>query len=446
MKCVPLALALLFLSSLWLQAVGQGNIVADNVKPVPPPGISLTAADQQELTEGIEKLGQTIAELRNALKGKPALLELLPDVQIYFNAVRYALVHKEFYNAKEIPVAKRMLEQGLERAALLRKGEAPWTTATGLVARGYLSRIDNSVQPYGLVVPSSFKGAGAQHRLDIWYHGRGETLSELSFINDRQKNPGQFTPVDAFVLHPYGRYCNANHFAGEIDTFEAMDHVKKHYAIDENRVAIRGFSMGGALCWHFAVHYPGMWAAAAPGAGFAETPQFLRVFQKEVLGPPAYEKQLWHLYDCNDYAVNLFNCPTVAYSGEKDIQKQASDVMATALAAEGMTLVHVIGAGAGHNYTAQAKAEINRRIDSILAQGRDPLPRKLLFTTWTLRYHQVRWLTVDSLEKHWEQARVEAERTADGARLKDAQCQRADTGDAGRNVSAGYDNAHQGDH
>ena len=36
------------------------------------------------------------------------------------------------------------------------------------------------------------------------------------------------------------------------------------------------------------------------------------------------------------------------------------DMMAKALEAEGIQLAHVIGAKAGHNYTADAKAEINR--------------------------------------------------------------------------------------
>src|SRR5207302_9617824 len=194
-------------------------------------------------------------------------------------------------------------------------------------------------------------------------------------------SPGEFTPPHAFVLHPYGRYCNANRFAGEVDLFEALDHVRRHYPIDENRIAVRGFSMGGAACWNFAVHYSGLWAAAAPGAGFAETPEFLRVFQKEKVAPTWYERKLWHLYDCTDWAVNLANCPTVAYSGEKDSQKQAADVMARALAAEGMTLVHVIGPGTGHKYHPAARAEINRRIDAIAARGRDPPPKRVRFTT-----------------------------------------------------------------
>ena len=113
------------------------------------------------------------------------------------------------------------------------------------------------------------------------------------------------------MLHPYGRYCNANKFAGEIDLFEALDDIKKHYPIDDNRLVMRGFSMGGAACWQFAVHYPEHVGRRAPGAGFSETADFLKVFQNETVQPTWYEKKLWHLYDCTDYALNLFNCPTV---------------------------------------------------------------------------------------------------------------------------------------
>ena len=54
---------------------------------------------------------------------------------------------------------------------------------------------------------------------------------------------------------------------------------------------MRGFSMGGAAAWHFAAHYAGLWAAAAPGAGFSETPEFLKVWQKETLQPTAVGDQ-----------------------------------------------------------------------------------------------------------------------------------------------------------
>ncbi|HZS05599.1 MAG TPA: prolyl oligopeptidase family serine peptidase [Blastocatellia bacterium] len=397
---------------LTLVAVGAGAWQQNQpaaVKPIPPPGIEVSAADRAELEAGIAALGKEIEALRVTLKDRPALLDLLPDVQIYHNAARYALAYNEFFKPEEIAVAKAQLRQGMERARALREGKAPWTEETGLVARGYVSEIDGSVQPYGLVVPASYQSnSPSRHRLDVWFHGRGETLSEVSFINDRQKNPGQFTPPDAFVLHPYGRYCNANKFAGEVDLFEALAHARRHYPIDENRISVRGFSMGGAACWQFATHFAAMWAAAAPGAGFAETADFLRVFADEALKPTWYEQKLWHLYDATDYAANLFNCPTVAYSGENDRQKQAADVMAKAMKAEGLELVHIIGPKTEHRYHPDSIKEINRRIDSIVARGRNPVPREVRFTTWTLRYNRMLWVTVDAMEQHWERARVDA--------------------------------------
>src|SRR6476469_9629835 len=100
--------------------------------------------------------------------------------------------------------------------------------------------------------------------------------------------------------------------------------------------------------------------------------------------PTSYEQKLWHLYDFTDYALNLFNCPTVAYSGEVDKQKQAADMMEKALAAEGLTLAHIIGERAGHQYTPAARQEINRRLDRIAAHGRPAVPKQVRFTTWTL--------------------------------------------------------------
>ncbi len=245
-RSLIVAAALVFSAAL---ADGPADNRVDKVRPVPPPGVAIPEANRAELQKGVTELGQEIETLGKSLVSRPPLLELLPDVQIFHNAVRYALQYDEFYDVKEIPIARGLLAQGRERAVALREGKSPWTRATGLVVRGYRSRIDGSVQPYGLVVPASYDvNSPYKHRLDLWCHGRGEKLTELSFLNQRMRTPGEFTPPHAFVLHLYGRYCNANKFAGEIDALEAMAHVKTHYPIDEDRVVIRGFSMGGAAC------------------------------------------------------------------------------------------------------------------------------------------------------------------------------------------------------
>jgi len=397
------------LALLTLEAAAAENAL-ENVKTVPPPGITLSDTDRVELEKGVLEFGKEIESLRTDLAGKPALLDLLPDAQIYHKAVDWALRYHEFYRTNEIQTARQILTEGMARVKALREGHAPWISDTGLVVRAYVSRIDGSVQPYGLVVPPSYHPDTAhKFRLDFWFHGRGEQLSELAFVSDREKNRGEFTPADTIVLHLYGRYCNANRFAGETDLFEALESVRKRYPIDDNRLVVRGFSMGGAACWQFATHYAGLWAAAAPGAGFSETAEFLHLNTAGASRPADYEQKLWHLYDSIDYAANLFNCPLVAYSGEIDGQKQAADRMAMALADEGMTMTHIVGPQTAHRYHPAAKEEINRRIDSILAKGRDPMPLKVRFTTWTLRYNQMEWITVDALEHHWERARVDAE-------------------------------------
>lgn len=391
------------------RADGPDDNKADHVRRMPPPGVAIGESDREQLTKETAELGQQIEGLRRLLADKPDASDLLPDVEIYHKAVDWALRFDEFYSTNQVAIARDLLREGRERAAWLQQGMAPWNKLTGLVVRGYRSKIDGSVQPYGLVVPDAFAvSPGQPLRLDFWFHGRGEKLTELDFIHQRSKSPGEFTPPNTIVLHLYGRYCNANKFAGEVDLFEALADVRKHYPIDENRLVVRGFSMGGASCWQFATHYAGLWAAAAPGAGFAETPEFLKVFQKEEIQPSRWEQKLWHLYNSTDYALNLFNCPTVAYSGEIDHQKQAADIMAKALAAEGMTLTHIIGKGMGHRYSPEAKVEISKRIDAIAAEGRDPLPREVKFTTFTLRYNRMKWVVLEGLEKHWERALVTA--------------------------------------
>jgi len=375
----------------------------------PPEGIPVPSDIKSELESGVSSLGHEIDDLKQSLQTQPTLLGLLPDVQIYYNAVRYALDDNIFYTTNDFSAARKLLDEGHTRARSLRDGQAPWNSATGLIVRGYKSKVDGSIQPYGLVVPSTFNpSANHQHRLDFWYHGRNVKLSELSFITDREHNRGEFTPPDTFVLHPYGRLCNANKFVGEVDTFEALENVRKHYPIDENRISVRGFSMGGAATWHLAGHYASLWAAASPGAGFVDTFVFQKV-SRWPTQPPWYVQKLWHLYDVTDYAANLFNCPVVAYSGEIDAQREAAELMNRAMAREGIELVHIIGPKTAHKFEPNAKEEVARRVDALMEKGRDPLPKKVRLTTWTLRYNNMAWVTVDGLDQHWTRARVDAE-------------------------------------
>jgi dienelactone hydrolase len=374
----------------------------------PGQGIEIDSEQRLALTEKTGQLKKTIDDLDVQLKPTD-LRRFIPDVQIYYCAVHYALVHDIFFEENEIEIAQRLIAQGRERAEQLALGNAPWTKATGLVVRGYPSDLDGTIQPYGLTVPESFDlSSTKKHRLDVWHHGRGAKLSELRFIETQASKPGEFTPDDTFMLHTYGRWSNAMKFAGEVDTFEALAHAKENYPVDEDRICVRGFSMGGAATWHQAVHRTDTWVAASPGAGFAETAVYQDIFSRTP-HPPLWEQKLWNLYDATAYAGNLHQCPTVAYSGEVDKQMQAASIMAEYMAKEGLELTHIIGPGMGHKFHPDAKVEIGSRLEKIVAKGRNRSPDKIRFTTYTLRYNHMHWVCIDGLEKHWERAQIDAD-------------------------------------
>jgi len=416
-----LSLVLIFASlqvmTMSLLADGPADNSPDTVRRVPPVGIAISESVRQELSAEVKALETNLAEARLRWSRNPQQLKHWADIAIFGKSVDWALRYREIFKTNEVDSARLQLKTAAERLQALDKGQAPWTEIPGPSVGGYVSRIDGSVQPFGLVIPKGWRpNSGRQWRLDFWFHGRGETLSELAFIADRMRNIGEFSPPDTFVLHLYGRYCNGSRFAGETDFWEALKEVQGRYPIDENRLIVRGFSLGGASAWHFAVHHAALWAAAAPGAGFSETAEFLRVFQQEQLRPAPWEQKLWRLHDATANAVNVSTVPLIAYSGEEDSQIQAANAMRSALRTEGIELTHLIGPKTGHKYEAGAKAELNRRLDALAAVGRTRVPREVRMVTHSLRYPQMAWVTVDALTEHWEPGRVTAQ-LPDGDRL-----------------------------
>ncbi len=353
------------------------------------------------------------------------MADRIADVEVYLDAVRRPLKYDErLYAGRDstpVAVAQRTLATGSERAAQLMSGQSPWMTESGV--RGFYSRIDGSAQPYILTMPEGYDaGAKRQYRLDIFMHGRDDTVLEQQFMAKSTTGYASkpFGPgADRFMLQPYGRYTNASRFAGEVDGLEAIESVARAYPIDRDRMVMAGFSMGGASAWSYTVHYADRWAAAAPGAGFTETRVFLR---GDLARQPqnAVQQTLWHLYDATDYALNTFNVPVVAYSGANDGQKQAADAMAAAMLDEGLTLEHVIGPNTGHSYEPGARQQLQDRLDQFAAKGRNPVPREVRFTTWTLKYNKMYWVTVDAMNAHWERARVTAAIDGDAIRATTA--------------------------
>lgn len=370
------------------------------IKELPPSTKPLAEKDHIALQSAVTSLEKEIASLKTQLKDKPTLLALLPDVQIYLNALRYPLVYHEAIDVKKIG---SLHAAGMERAKQLADGKPGWLT--GIAPRGYLSRIDNSVQPYALSVPRNYKpGDKKKYRVDIFCHGRGEDMLEAKMIGDK------VPPADdKFIVHPYGRYCCANKFAGEMDVHEILDSLRRQYPIDDDRIVLTGFSMGGGAVWHLSVHYSDQWVATSPGAGFCEIKIYQKLAEKgELEKMPWWEQTLFHWYDAPDYARNLMNVPLIAYAGTEDPQQQSGTIMEKVCADLGFKMQRIWGEKVGHKYEPKAKAELDKRLDEYAAKGRNPAPDHVILETWTLRYNKMFWITADALESHWQRTTIDA--------------------------------------
>ena len=75
------------------------------------------------LSEAEGSMDKAIEILRKKLKAKPRHLALLPDVEIFHKSADWALRHREFFDPKQIAVAKEHVLRGMQRA------QPPQTTA-----------------------------------------------------------------------------------------------------------------------------------------------------------------------------------------------------------------------------------------------------------------------------------------------------------------------------
>ena len=389
---------------------------AESYKELPPAGVEIDSANKQKLRSRLETLEREIDQ--QAAKSDDAEA-WTPDVFVFTRSVRLALEQNLFFKKSSPDAADEILDAAaarLQAAASGKRGlelmgysplkvDKPQT-----LVGGFVSDIDDSVQPYGLVVPAGYKTSTKQkHRLDIWLHGRGDTKTEIPFLRERMTKPGQYTPKDTFVLHPFGRHCNAFKFAGERDVYESLQHTQALVPIDSNRISVRGFSMGGAGCWHFGVHDPTRWFAVNPGAGFVDTLVYQGWKQSVPFPMTDVQQKLLHWYDVLPWTNNLRNTNTIAYSGEVDKQKLAADRVFAESSKHGFTWPYVIGKKMGHKINPESANTIQSQLALWSATPKKSPQRFINFTTYTLRYARAGWINVTGLKQHWSKSQIRAE-------------------------------------
>lgn len=159
-------------------------------------------------------------------------------------------------------------------AERLAKGQ-PALFLNGRIGRlAHRSAIDGTLQPYSLYVPDSL-GPDEALPLYVVLHGSGvdetwtiRSTAQALFEQRFRGNAGRM-----FVLAPQARGLS-DWYVGdsERDVLECVAHVKNLYNIDETRIILDGFSMGGYGAWRLGLKQPQVFKAVVVRSGAVSPP------------------------------------------------------------------------------------------------------------------------------------------------------------------------------
>ena len=140
--------------------------------------------------------------------------------EVLVRAVKLALTQNLFYRPTETKTAIELLDESERRLLAVQSGDRGLKLLgfsktklkkPQLLVGGFRSHIDNSIQPYGLVIPIGYEGIDVPYRTDVWLHGRGDSKTEIPFLHERLTKPA-LHPCKNNCLASFGRHCNAFQF------------------------------------------------------------------------------------------------------------------------------------------------------------------------------------------------------------------------------------------
>ena len=158
----------------------------------------------------------------------------------------------------------------------LEAGRDPFAAKHGDMRKAYRSAVDNTLQPYRLLIPESYK-AGRPASLVVALHGMGgDENSMFDAYGGQLKREAE--RLGFVVVCPKGR-DTASMYRGsaEQDVMDVIAEARRDYAIDPNRIYLMGHSMGGYGTWSVAMAHPDVFAAIGPISGGGDASGMVKI-------------------------------------------------------------------------------------------------------------------------------------------------------------------------
>lgn len=217
----------------------KGDALAAAGRLVASAARSRTSDDPADLVHGL--LADTI-KLRLGENRKQANPDLLPEF-VYGPLMDYAELQQE------------------------KAGGVGPRHGNGLVILAYRDETDGSPQLALAYLPA---GYDRKRRWPMIVSLHGYKPGDPAYVTTLGANwrfNAQYEDCGAIVLFPFGRGNTGYRGVGEQDVLRCIALAKARLAVDDDRVYLAGFSMGGSGIWLLGSHHPELFAAVASVAG-----------------------------------------------------------------------------------------------------------------------------------------------------------------------------------
>ncbi len=295
-----------FSEKIEIPAEPDGNYViqirlteADGTSPV-----ALRNAFVKDLPIHIEPLDAEAQKLRARLAkmgsgGNPALPAAQYPLALYERADRGEVNPRGYDFKTEFASAEEILDA-------VSAGRDPFAGKQGDFRRAYVSKVDGTLQPYRLFIPTSYDGSKPAPMV-VALHGMGG--DENSMFDSYGKELTRDAQAHGFIVAaPKGREpASMYRGSAEQDVLDVMAEVEREYKIDRSRVYLMGHSMGGYGTWSIAMDHPELFAALGPISGGGDASGMVKI--------KAVPQYVTHGDD--DRTVNVSASRTMVEAGKK---------------------------------------------------------------------------------------------------------------------------------
>lgn len=288
---------------------------------------------------------------------------------------------------------KEGIEYYLECA---RTGKDPFEGMTSGI-RPVLSKIDGQILFYVFKLPRDYDPK-KKYPVNVGLHSGAGLIWRGGWMDGRPSNdPRNANAAQEIYISPCGRGNNCYAGMGEIAILEAIEHLKKHYAVDENRIYIGGASMGGTGGFRLCGFHPDVFAAGSSLTGGAN--------YSVPVGNGRFDAYLLAENLCNT-AFCIWDTPGDGHfkpnrafaEGLRELAKKYPGYYPN---------LELTDPKGGHGIIDR-KLQVEGR-EWLKKQVRNPWPKLVVYKTYNLRYDGAYWVTIDMVEDPARAARIEVE-------------------------------------